>query len=77
MAQRLRTEKGAGFVKGEAKACRRVAVFEPTHRAISLLDAAMILLNGLITHDKFCLSRISPSRVHWARRPLNAVRSVP
>src|SRR5262245_9568251 len=29
----------------------------------------MILLNGLITNDKFCLSRISPSRLSWARRP--------
>lgn len=25
--------------------------------------------NGLITHDKFGLSRTSPSRVRWARRP--------
>jgi hypothetical protein len=35
MALRLRTEKGADFVKGEAKACRGVAVFEPTHRGLA------------------------------------------
>ena len=48
------------------------AVFEPAHRSIPLCDPAMILLNGLITHDTCCLSRTSPSRVRWARRPLNA-----
>ena len=30
---------------------------------------SMVLLNGLITNDKFCMRRLSPSRVHWARRP--------
>ena len=68
MALRLRSEKGTDFVKGEAKACRGMTVFEPTHRAISLLDAPTSLLNGLITNDKFCLSRTSPSRICWTRR---------
>ena len=29
----------------------------------------MVLLNGLITNDKFCLSRVSRQKLHYARRP--------
>ena len=29
----------------------------------------MILLNGLITNDKFCLSRVSRQKLRYARRP--------
>jgi hypothetical protein len=36
MVLRLRTEKGVDFVKGEAKAWRGVAVFEPTHRGLAV-----------------------------------------
>jgi hypothetical protein len=31
-------------------------------------DRAMILLNGLITNDKFCFIRSSPLKLHWRRR---------
>jgi hypothetical protein len=48
VALRLWTEKGADFVKGEAKACRGMAVFEPTHRATSLLDSPMVLLQMVV-----------------------------
>jgi hypothetical protein len=43
--------------------------FDPQHGPCHPLYTSMILLNGLITNDKFCMSRMSPSRVHWARRP--------
>jgi hypothetical protein len=51
MALRRRTQKGADFVKDAAKACGGAPMFEPAHGAIPLLDAAMILLNGLITNS--------------------------
>ena len=31
---------------------------EPQHRSHSLFDSAMVLLNGLITNDKFCIIRV-------------------
>ena len=34
-----------------------------------LLHRAMVLLNGLITNDKFCLSRVSRQKLRYARRP--------
>jgi hypothetical protein len=69
VAVHLRTEKGADLIEDYTEARRGGAVFKPTHRAVTLFDPSMILLNGLITNDKFCLSRISPYRVRWARRP--------
>jgi hypothetical protein len=69
IAAKRGTEKGSYHVEQATEAYSSGAVFEPTHRSIPLFDPAMILLNGLITNDKFCLSRTSPSRVRWARRP--------
>lgn len=69
IAVRLRTEKGSYLVAQATEAYSSGAVFEPAHRSIPLFDPAMILLNELITHDKCCLSRTSPSRVRWTRRP--------
>ena len=38
-------------------------------RHLILLPCPLLaLLNGLITNDKFCMSRVSPSRVRWVRR---------
>jgi hypothetical protein len=34
----------------------------------SLLDEAMVLLNGLITNDKFCFIRSSRLKLQWRRR---------
>ena len=48
MALRLRTQTGADFVKDAAKACGGVPVFKPTHGAIPLLDATMILLQMVV-----------------------------
>jgi len=36
---------------------------------VEFITALFDHVNGLITNDKFCLSRTSPSRVRWARRP--------
>jgi hypothetical protein len=33
------------------------------------LDESMVLLIGLITNDKFCLSRVSQQKLRYARRP--------
>ena len=45
---RLRPQKGVGFIEGTAKACGGVPVLEPTHGAISWLDAAMILFQVVV-----------------------------
>ena len=66
---RLGAEKGSDLIKEATKASGALTLFEPTHGPVALFNASMVLLNGLITNDKFCMSRISLSRVHWARRP--------
>lgn len=43
--------------------------FEPQHGPCHPLDCSMILLNGLITNDKFCLIRPSQIKLRWYRRP--------
>ncbi len=43
--------------------------FETQHGADAKLHTAMILLNGLITNDKFCLTLVTPVRLRWVRRP--------
>jgi hypothetical protein len=41
---------------------------EPEARRDPLFDKSMVLLNGLITNDKFCLTRISRQKLRYARR---------
>jgi hypothetical protein len=43
--------------------------FEPQHRPCHPLDCSMILLNGMITNDKFCLIRQCQVQLRWSRRP--------
>jgi hypothetical protein len=50
------------------KASCRLHVLKSAHRPRALLDASMVLLNGLITNDKFCFARTSPVKLNWARR---------
>jgi hypothetical protein len=66
---RLEAKKGTDLVEEAAEARSGAEGFEPSGDPIALLNAPMVLLNGLITNDKFCMSRISPSRMRWARRP--------
>jgi hypothetical protein len=48
-------------------------------RGDALFDEAVVLLNGLITNDKFCISRVSRQKLRYARRtrtlPCKAVDS--
>jgi hypothetical protein len=69
VAVRLRAEKGADLIKDVTETCSHRKGFEPSGGSEALLHSPMVLLNGLITNDKFCMSRISPARVRWARRP--------
>jgi hypothetical protein len=46
-----------------------VETLELQHWIASLLDASMILLNGLITNDKFCMARIGRQKLRYLRRP--------
>ena len=48
---------------------RRPERFEPQHRSHHPLHGSMILLNGLITNDKFCFVRTSQVQLRWAHRP--------
>ena len=41
---------------------------KPETRDNPLLDAPVVLLNGLITNDKFCLTRVSRQKLRYARR---------
>jgi hypothetical protein len=40
-------------------------------RCDALLNEAVVLFNGLITNDKFCLSRVSRQKLQYARRRRN------
>src|SRR3954451_2217264 len=42
---------------------------EPEAGSNPLLHEAMVLFNGLITNDKFCLARLSRQKLRYARRP--------
>ena len=49
-------------------AARVVELLEAEHRLNPSFDAPVILLNGLITNDKFCFIRRSPVKLEWRRR---------
>jgi len=51
----------------------RGVVLETQHGCNTELHSAMILLNGLITNDKFCLVLVSPSKLRWVRGPRSGV----
>src|SRR5215471_7051991 len=42
---------------------------ESQHGARDPLDRAMVLLNGMVTNDKFCLIRRCQVRLRWSRQP--------
>jgi hypothetical protein len=50
-------------------ALRGLKGFEAQHRAGDALDSPMVLLNGMITHDKFCLIRHCQVQLCWSRQP--------
>jgi hypothetical protein len=50
---RLGTEKGSDLIEDEAETRGSGEGFEPARMPVALLDTPMVLLNGLITHDKF------------------------
>src|SRR5215471_21635862 len=43
--------------------------FEPQHGPGHPLYTSMILLNGMITNDKFCMIRQGRVKLRWSRRP--------
>jgi hypothetical protein len=43
--------------------------FEPQHGTGDPLDSPMVLLNGLMTNDKFCMIRQSQIKLRWSRKP--------
>src|SRR3954452_8767345 len=49
---------------------RRPEARKAEHRPGPALDAAVVLLDGLIANDKFCLVRRTRLRLSWSRRSL-------
>ena len=43
--------------------------FEPQHGPCHPLYTSMVLLNGMITNDKFCMIRQGRVQLRWSRRP--------
>jgi hypothetical protein len=56
------------FDTGERPLCC-IERFEPQHRSCHPFHPAMILLNGMITNDKFCMIRQGRVQLRWSRRP--------
>jgi hypothetical protein len=56
------------FDTGERPLCC-MERFEPQHRSCHPLYPSMILLNGMITNDKFCMIRQGRVKLRWSRRP--------
>jgi len=50
-------------------ALRGLRSFEAQHGAGDALDRPMILLNGMVTNDKFCLVRRCQVQLRWSRQP--------
>jgi hypothetical protein len=48
---------------------RGVERFAPSHRPGDPLHPPMILFNGMITNDKFCLIRQGQVQLRWSRQP--------
>jgi hypothetical protein len=53
----------------EQCALGRFKRLEPPHGTGDPLHAAMVLLNGMITKDKFCLIRHCQVQLRWSRQP--------
>ena len=70
--------RGAHLSLGEHRHClhtrqrppRRPEAPEAEHRPGQALDAAVVLLDGLIANDKFCLVRRTRLRLSWSRLSL-------
>jgi hypothetical protein len=48
---------------------RGVEGLEPQHGTGDSLHAAMVLFNGMVTHDKCCLIRHCQVQLRWSRQP--------
>ena len=65
-----KAEEVAELIMTAAEPTGRSWALEAAHRAVSAFDAAVILLDGLIANDKFCLVRRSRLRLSWSRLAL-------
>jgi hypothetical protein len=63
------SEVASQLIEGATEALGGRKAFETRHRVIALFDPTVILLNGLITNDKFCLSIVSSRKLNWVRGP--------
>ena len=55
------------FDTGERPLCG-VDRLKPQHRPCHPLDGSMVLFNGMITNDKFCLIRQCQVQLRWSRQ---------
>ena len=67
---RAGTEEVSQFIMAAAEPGGRSRALEAPHGAVSAFDAAVVLLDGLIANDKFCLVRRTRLRLSWSRLSL-------
>jgi hypothetical protein len=63
-------EKIAELVVAAAEPGGRSRALEAPHGSVSAFDAPVVLLDGLIANDKFCLVRRTRLRLSWSRLSL-------
>src|SRR3954447_3803431 len=63
-------EKVAKLIMTSTEPGGRSGRLEAPHRPVAAFDASVILLDGLIANDKFCLVRRSHLRLSWSRLAL-------
>jgi hypothetical protein len=63
-------EEVAELVVASTEALRRREALEAAHASRAPFHAAVVLLDGLLANDKFCLVRRSRLRLSWSRLAL-------
>ena len=67
---RAGTEEVSQFIMAAAEPGGRSWALEAPHGPVSAFDAPVVLLDGLIANDKFCLVRRTRLRLSWSRLSL-------
>jgi hypothetical protein len=66
---RLGAEKASDLIKDATETHGGGEGFEPARGPVPLLDTPMVLFNGMVTNDKFCLIRRCQVQLRWSRQP--------
>jgi len=69
LPSKTRTKELPDFLEGRTETLCGAEGTKAECGVVTLFDASMILFNGLITNDKFCLSLVSSQKLSWVRGP--------